>query len=48
MQTIRTLTHEMPIEGEENREITNPTKRTTDDSGSGVLKCQEQMHPLQR
>ena len=33
----------MPIEGEEEREITNATKGTTDVSGSDVLKYQEQM-----
>ena len=38
----------MPIEGEEKREITNPTKGTADVSGSDVLKYQEQMHSLQR
>ena len=38
----------MPIEGEEEREITNATKGTTDFSGSDALKYQEQMHSLQR
>ena len=38
----------MPIEGEEEREITNTTKGTTDVSGSDVLKYQEQMHLLRR
>ena len=38
----------MPIEEEEEREITNATKGTTDVSGSDVLKYQEQMHSLQR
>ena len=38
----------MPIEGEENGEITNPTKGTTDVSGSNVLKYPEQMYSLLR
>ena len=38
----------MPIEGEENGEIMNSTKGTTDVSGSDVLKYQEPMSSLRR
>ena len=42
------LAHEMPPEREEEGDIPNPTKSTTDVSGPEVFQYQKQMHPLWR
>ena len=48
VQAKRPLTHEMPIKREEEGDIPNTTKGTTDVSGPEVFQHQKQMYPLRR